>query len=837
MEKVLESRIAISLSKLFEKHRIVFWYDTKHEFREDFEALNLKGVEKLEINNNEYSLKYRILREEPKQKFLLYKDGPQPDDPIQNWLLDVQLAHEVFRTDQTSIWLAELGLGLELSEVLKKHLEFFRASKRRDALKNLLKSGDGESKIQLKMLAVCSGSDARIDFILENLLAELAEKKDDKIKLIMRSNLGDFLWEQLHRQYGYTSNEPGIRDFVIELFKSCYAMETEGKVNLTSDALVFLKRWKDSRQFEESFEALSTECSEILDIELDLQKRSFKELLDLDYFQLIDRKIISDLVREVLSRTVSATDVSSWVRQRRQSHWYQEFKNLYEALDYATQFMSILEESNLTMESLADGVQRYSNQWYKLDQLYRKFMFHIRTSGQASLMAALNEQIENLYCNKYLLTVNDGWQPFVDGAKAWDASPVPLQRDFFTRWIKPLLDKGKKAHVLISDAFRYEIGDELIRLINQEDRYEAGLEHALSMLPSFTQLGMAALLPNKELALADNDTGTVLVNGQPSAGITNRIKILDQAIPKRATAIKAEELMSLPKEDSRALIRDHDVVYIFHNRIDATGDKRESEDRVFEAVDETLNDMVRIIKKLYGDGVSNLFITSDHGFIYQNRPIEESDFASVDPSGDQVLYRDRRFVLGKGLKDAQSLKKFESSELGLVGDMEVQIPKSINRLRLKGSGSRFVHGGASLQEVVIPIVKISKKRQSDTSKVEVAILKGASSTITSGQLAVGFYQIQPTTEKVQPRTLIAGIYTLLGELISDSQQLTFDFASDNPRDREIMVRFVLTRKADEANNQEVILKLLEKEAGTSHYREYKSLRYIMRRSFTSDFDF
>ena len=43
---------------------------------------------------------------------------------------------------------------------------------------------------------------------------------------------------------------------------------------------------------------------------------------------------------------------------------------------------------------------------------------------------------------------------------------------------------------------RYEIGDELLSLIRQEDRYSAELEPALSMLPSYTQLGMAALLPN-----------------------------------------------------------------------------------------------------------------------------------------------------------------------------------------------------------------------------------------------------------------------------------------------------------------------------------------------------
>jgi hypothetical protein len=139
--------------------------------------------------------------------------------------------------------------------------------------------------------------------------------------------------------------------------------------------------------------------------------------------------------------------------------------------------------------------------------------------------------------------------------------------------------------------------------------------------------------------------------------------------------------------------------------------------------------------------------------------------------------------------------------------------------------------------VVIPIIKINKKRQSDISAVEVDILRGSSMVITSGQLAVAFYQAQPVTDKVQPRKLRAGIYTQAGELISDCHELTFDLTSENPRERELQVRFVLTRKADDANNQEVILLLDEKLTGTSHYKEYKSLRYLIRRSFTSDFDF
>ena len=854
----MNDRIAQALTKLFERHRIVFWYDAKHELRDDFEALILPGIEKLELTNNEYGIKYRLLREEPEQKFLLYREDPQPED-LDNWLLDLQLAHGEFRTDQVAIWLSELDLGLEFADVVQAHAEFYQAVKRKDALKKQLKSDDTSGLIRLKMLSVCASSEPRLDGVMENLLDELSTKatkdheKGEKFKLIERCKLDEYLWEQLLRCYDYHSTEKSIKDFQIRIFHDCYEMELDPAkysairkgdcekkklpTRMSQDIQVFLKRWKDSRRFENSFETLSGECAEVLSIEQDLAKRDFRELIELDYFCLIDKKIISDLVRAVSSRTVSSGDVALWVRQRRQSHWYSEYRHLYEAVDYAAQFIQALGEMNLTMNSLVDGIQRYSGFWYKLDQLYRKFIYHMRLSGQASLMETLTEQIENLYANNYLLKLGDCFQSFVDEASLWNASPVPLQKNFFERWVRPFLKKDNKICVIISDAMRYEIGDELVSLIRQEDRYSAELEPALSMLPSYTQLGMAALLPNKELTIADNETGTVLVDGQSSQGTTNRSKILAAANKGRGEAISHEELMNMNRDDSRELLKANDVLYIYHNRIDHAGDKMHSEGLAFEAAEQTLNDLVRLVKKLTAANANNILITADHGFIYQNRAIEESDFSNVEANGAQVLYRDRRFVLGKGLNDSSSLRKFKAIELGLLGDIEVQIPKSINRLRLKGSGSRFVHGGASLQEVVIPVIKINKKRQSDITVVEVDILRGASSVITSGQLAVALYQAGPVTDKIQPRVLRAGIYTEAGELISDSHDLTFDLISDNPRERELQVRFVLTRQADEANGQEVILKLEEKHAGTSHYKEYKTLRYLMRRSFTSDFDF
>lgn len=121
----MTSRTSKALERLFAKHRIVFWYDDKQELREDFEGFELDGVKKIELQNNEFTVKHRLLRQEPKTNFLIYKEGKQPE-PVKNWLYDVELAHTVFKTDQTAIWLSELELPSEFSEIVEQHCIFLR---------------------------------------------------------------------------------------------------------------------------------------------------------------------------------------------------------------------------------------------------------------------------------------------------------------------------------------------------------------------------------------------------------------------------------------------------------------------------------------------------------------------------------------------------------------------------------------------------------------------------------------------------------------------------------------------------------------------------------------
>lgn len=210
---------------------------------------------------------------------------------------------------------------------MRKHSEFYTSPKLRKWLKRLASPDDTPGRVRLKMLAACAGADARLDSILEHLLDEYAGGQQEKRTLIERANLSSFLWEQVEKTYGYQSDNPGLYDFTIELFKSCYAMGTDGDVRLNTEALVLLKRWKDSRQHEQgsrSCRASAPKCCRSKTI----WGGDLRELVELDYFELIDRKVLSDLVAGVLARTMTAGQCTQMIRQRRSSHWFGRFRDM-----------------------------------------------------------------------------------------------------------------------------------------------------------------------------------------------------------------------------------------------------------------------------------------------------------------------------------------------------------------------------------------------------------------------------------------------------------------------------------------------------------------------------
>lgn len=835
----MSDRIGASLRRLFEEHRLVFWYDADHDMREVFETVEMPEVEKVEIANNEFGLKYRMLMQEPRQKFLVFRDGPEPEMK-DNWLLDLQLATVVFKADQAAIWVSELGIPTQYDGAVRDHLEFYRSQKRLDRLKQLeeQKPSRSANEVRRKMLTVCADAEGDLDTVIESLLGELAENKDDTSRLLARADLTAFFWKQVADAYGHDSDEPDFEDFAITLFQSAYlrALGEDGRLN--AEALLVFRRWKNNRHWSAAFEELSRRYQDVLKVPDDLMERDFRTLGSIDHFEEIDRHIIRSLVSAMAEQSIASAEVLKIVRERRQSHWYSTYEDIYRAIGYATEFQQALSSADLGMTSPEDGVKKYVSSWFRLDQLYRKFVYHMQKSGQSSLLANLFDVVENRYCNSFLLAVNDTWQDQIAQLKEWKVKDYPAQRDFYRDQAAEYRRRDQKVAVIISDALRFEVAEECLREIRKLNRFDAELKPMLSSLPSYTQLGMAALLPNREMSLAPDGSGAVLSFGAPTQGTANRQKILAKGRDgDRVKAMRQEDFTALRGDDAKNLFRDHDMLYVYHNRIDAVGDKLQTEDRLPEAGEDAIADLTQLVKKLTSANFSNILITADHGFLYQHRSLDESDYSGAEPVGDEIMIRNRRFVIGRDLKETPGMKRFSSPDLGLAGDLDILVPNSINRLRVKGAGSRFVHGGASLQEVIIPVLRVGKQRETDLKQVDVRIIVSGRDLISSGQLAVMLYQEQSASEKRQPRQLLAGIYAADGTLVSDKHDLTFDFGSENPRERELPLKFLLSRAADSYNNQDVFLKLRQRVGKTSHYDDYASHKFQLRRGLTTDFDF
>jgi len=833
----MQEKIIQALTSLFEKHRIVIWYDEKKEFDSGFAGINPGNVKKLRLDNNEFAIKQQLLIKDPDSRYLVYKAGARPEN-IGNWLLDIELANAVFSTDQSALLLNELELGPEYAEITTGHSFFFGAATRKNALKELLDPRDSLARVRMKMLAVIAGSSPDLEAIIAALLKEHAENRNEIAGLLEKCGLNRFFWSEIRRDYDYDYEKPNIKDFALRLFLDCFNIEAgivnraAGQKTLAISCIPLLKSWKDNWKNTEAFKSLARRYEEDLEIEKRLEAIPLKKKIGLDYFEVIERSIIRELVSQVDQNLIGQTDCAEIIRLRKESFWYNNYAEVYNAIKAASEFFAAIDGGNFTAQCLNSCFNLYADSWYRIDQLFRQYIRSLRACGYVTLLACLTVKIENRYINSFLAPLYNCWLSLQNDCWKFPAG-IKMQNRFFAEYPGDYLKNGRKMVVIISDAMRYEVGEELCRSINRQDKYEAGLDRMLTLLPSYTQLGMAALLPHDRLLIKDKNT--VLVDDMPSAGTENRKKIL-QARVKKSLAIEAESITNMAGPELKELVRDHDLIYIYHDLIDSVGDKRDTQDRVFEAVENTVEELVKLVKKLMGSNVSSIAITADHGFLYQNKPLQDEDYADDELEGDEILAENRRFIMGKGLVESESVKKYTSAQIGLAGDFEMLIPNSLFRLRKRGSGDRFVHGGATLQETVIPVIKVKKKRESDTDRVGIKILREGSSTISTGQFGLKLYQEEPVSEKKMPVTLRIGLYSHDNVLISNQREITFNSTAASPRERETVLSLVLNNRSGEYEKTQVFLRLEEQCEGTSHFKTQTEEVYFLKKKIDSDFD-
>ena len=536
----------------------------------------------------------------------------------------------------------------------------------------------------------------------------------------------------------------------------------------------------------------------------------------------------------------SDEELLATIRSRSQSTWLGKHLHGYQAIEQAISLRSLLEKADLQIESFDAGLAGYTNTWWRLDQAYRCCVFHARTYQQPGLLKPLRDWLENQYVNNVLLPLTNRWSDQVARQAEWKSDLLPRQKEFHMRYVHaPLSSKGlKRLYVVISDALRYEAARDFADRLNCQagKGWQAQVDALLGCLPSYTQLGMASLLPGVQLSL-DPTSGSALVDGQSASGTDNRDKILKAYAKGRATAIVSEDFLNLPiNGEGQALTRDNDLIVIYHNRIDRIGDKRESESETCQAVETAFDDLDQILRKIASLKGNQVVITADHGFLFQQEPVDANDKAALPPA-DQLTYKNRRFALGDGIEPMAGQKIFSAQALGLRGSWSAVFPLGLDRFPRSGSGSRFVHGGTSLQEVVVPVIKLKRERKDESRPVDVELL-GLPAKITGSRLTFSLFQTEPVVAKTRlPLLLRIALYAKAdGALLCAPATERFDSEASEPRERQRQVILELSNASDRYDNQLLELRLEEILEGVATPNTYKSVELKLQRPFGSDFE-
>lgn len=867
-----------SLDKIFkeESKRIVFWYDEEREFEEIIPSLDLNGINIIRLDETgPLELKIKLELEDTEGQYIVYAPYREPD-PEEDWLLDIRLFNYTFYADSASLLLSELNLkNQSMRSYLKERQSFFRSQDRLKRLQKWVMPDDREDDIDLKMLAILVRAEHPEFF---SILMELFDafcnegsfNPNDKPKEweeIEKHGLEQPFWKLIVRTFGYTSDSPKLSDLIIRLLVTDFSINSKGKLPTSLEHFliqsgshrlnvsVFLSQWRTNMEYCESYKLISDYYSKELRIEEPLQQMDIYELLDVMTFEMVERKIIKGLRDRIVEGDEGnkSDELKAIIQRRSDGHWAGKilggtkkdnlYQRTYQALDTAIELFRLRRkyDSGFSFPSAEAMFNRYVSELYLFDQYYRKFHENADRVelGGWDVLKRLQDAIEDCYSGWFIDQIALTWGSFIDQGKdgglikSWYLPEIKQQYSFYQNYVKDALRSASRNRifVIISDGLRYEAAEELTREINGKYRFSAKLEPMLGVLPSYTALGMAALLPHETITYKGNSSDEILIDHIPTSAHEQRIEILKR---NKGTAIRADELVEMNKDEGRDFVRPHQVIYIYHNQIDATGDKAVTESDTFDAVRKAIDELIAltnlIINRLNG---SYVLISADHGFIYQDESPEHIDKSVLDTKPSGAIVAKKRYIIGRNLGESSKVWHGSTKITARTqDDMEFWIPKGVNRFHLVG-GSRYFHGGAMLQEIVVPVITVQEVSGKDLEKSEVrkvgVSLLGSNRKVVTNIHRFEFIQTDSVSEKVKPSVIQVSIRDG-NALVSNEETVTFDSSSSSMDERKKSVKLML-KSGNFDNKKEYYLVLRYAETQI----EYDRIPITIDLAFTRDF--
>ena len=823
-EKIIQElrrRFAAPLPEFYQR-RIIFWYDEERAFEDQMGDLSLDGVKLLVLTgNNTFAAKKLLCEDDTTSNYLVYDPRPYMKDD-DNWLINVQLYSEEFRADLNSIWMDEIGLPATavVRSQVKRYNKFFRLKKHREAVQKLKSDIATAAQMHLAVMAVLAGcSDRQPDQIIKAILCAGLDRDTNSIyQSFVTYGADKAFWVMVSQATGYQEGDDGHLGHLVTHILLTAATRTmhqdllaglDGMISTPHQAYCydFVSDWLHSDDKAQLYE-----LARYAEAEARLSQRfaglTVEDLADTECFPCIDECILTALMKEIRNQIIPVDKIRYAAEKRRTTAWYGRVSCYYEGLVQVANMQAFYLEHSAGFHTVDPQTvwKEYTSDYYRMDQSYRQFHLCFQRSLKESnpdlddLFKSVTEQVEGLYTHWFLDGLGQNWTTAcAENLEQYGhILEIPQQEDFYNTKIRPA---DNRIYVIVSDAFRYEVAAALAEDLQREMQCKVSLSSCEGLFPTVTKFGMAALLPHKKLSavLRENGTLAVLADGQPTdAGY--RDGILKSANPN-SVALKYDDLIVLKREERQALVRGMDVVYIYHDAVDKAS--HTSDSAVFTACDEAIGQIKNMMKIIVNSfGGTNILVTADHGFIYTYSPLREDDKVDRTTPSHQDVEVDRRYlIVQKGVRPDYLLPvKFMDQASGF----DAYAPRDYVRIKKKGGGLNFVHGGISLQEMVVPVLEFQYLRNSykayqrnrdkiDTKPVAISLLS-ANRKISNMIFSLNFYQKEAVGGNREAAQYLVYFVDANGEKISDVNKIIADKTSADGQERTFRCNFSLRSK-------------------------------------------
>jgi len=719
-----QSFVEEEIKKKFIEKNIVIWFDKDNVFSRIFDKIEI-NAKKMKFEGSFLKLRFQVYTEDPnfEKKWLFYVPLPEEDC---DWLREITVLAALYTDDFEMIY---KKLGYELSpenkEFIKKNAVAIAENPEKYPLKKNIKKDDElikehmfvglfkESVFDIKNMVLKFINDEEFDEDLEKYKLEFISLICNKLgeKNIKANSLKE-LRENLIRTSFFSefySNKEEKDNFN---FKDL--LPEEAKVPLFTQ---IIELWQKNTDYKDKFAKESEETEQKYNSLL-LDIYNYNDVLKVSSFRAIDEYLFDKINTKFEKGSIQinkifdeSEELFNIINTRKQLFWAKEDKkNHWVLIEKALNVIIISNDALTNISPTAtkeDLIKSYVAEYWKIDCAYREF---------TTLAVDNQHKIEDVkflvetYYTKFLQKINRSFSETHSHLVAWSEKDIPLQTSFWKEIIEQL-PKEEIVAIIIVDALRYELAKELQDKLKE---FKTTLKPFITILPSITEVGMAAILPHKKMEFVESaDQFRVKIDNQIIKDKSDRKKIILNALPE-TIFFNLNDIESLHSSEIKKKIKNKNRLFLFSNEIDSMGEN--VEDISLSTFSLSIGKIYSAILKLKQSGIKKFIVITDHGFIFTSE-LKEEDKVEI-PSG-KIIYKSRRFVIGRNLESSQGVKINPLKE-NIESDLEMAFPFGTSCFKSAG-GTRFNHGGASLQEVVIPCLIIESTAESNKQQLNIKV--------------------------------------------------------------------------------------------------------------------